>query len=107
MDGRQCPAETADRFDDRARRGDGQAAGVGGKNGIIPGHLSGQAFVNVFTQQKFLTPLVNSIIVALATTVVTIIVASSAGYTVLARLNIRGAGAVLSFILLAGFGAFR
>ena len=78
------------------------AAGVGGKNGIIPGHLSGQAFVNVFTQQKFLTPLVNSIIVALATTVVTIIVASSAGYA-LARLNIRGAGAVLSFILLAGF----
>jgi ABC-type glycerol-3-phosphate transport system permease component len=78
------------------------AAGVGGKNGIIPGHLSGQAFVNVFTQQKFLTPLVNSIIVALATTVVTIIVATSAGYA-LARLNIRGAGAVLSFILLAGF----
>ena len=78
------------------------AAGVGGKNGIIPGHLSGQAFVNVFTQQHFLTPLLNSIIVALATTVVTIIVASSAGYA-LARLNIRGAGAVLSFILLAGF----
>src|SRR5579859_446467 len=78
------------------------AAGVGGKNGIIPSHLSGQAFVNVFSQQHFLTPLVNSIIVSLATTVVTIIVASCAGYA-LARLNIRGAGAVLAFILLAGF----
>jgi ABC-type glycerol-3-phosphate transport system permease component len=78
------------------------AAGVGGKNGIIPGHLSGQAFVNVFTQQKFLTPLLNSIIVALATTVVTVIVASMAGYA-LARLRIRGAGAILAFILLAGF----
>jgi ABC-type glycerol-3-phosphate transport system permease component len=78
------------------------AAGVGGKNGIIPSHLSGQAFVNVFSQQHFLTPLVNSIIVSLATTVVTIIVASCAGYA-LARLNIRGAGAILAFILLAGF----
>jgi ABC-type glycerol-3-phosphate transport system permease component len=78
------------------------AAGVGGANGIIPSHLSGQAFVNVFTQQGFLTPLLNSIIVALSCTVVTVIVASCAGYA-LARLNIRGAGAVLAFILLAGF----
>jgi ABC-type glycerol-3-phosphate transport system permease component len=78
------------------------AAGVGGKNGIIPSHLSGQAFVNVFTQQSFLTPLVNSIIVALCTTAVTVVVASCAGYA-LARLNIRGGGAVLAFILLAGF----
>jgi ABC-type glycerol-3-phosphate transport system permease component len=78
------------------------AAGVGGANGIIPSRLSGEAFVNVFTQQSFLTPLLNSIIVALGCTVVTIIVASAAGYA-LARLNIRGAGAVLAFILLAGF----
>ncbi len=78
------------------------AAGVGGANGIIPSHLSGQAFVNVFRQQGFQTPLLNSIIVAFGTTVVTIIVASCAGYA-LARLNIKGAGAVLAFILLAGF----
>jgi ABC-type glycerol-3-phosphate transport system permease component len=78
------------------------AAGVGGANGIIPSHLSGVAYENVFTQDSFLTPLVNSIIVSLATTVVTIIVASMAGYA-LARLHIRGAGAILGFILLAGF----
>ena len=78
------------------------AAGVGGANGIIPSHLSGEAFVNVFTQQSFLTPLLNSIIVALGCTIVTIIVASCAGYA-LARLNIRGTGAILAFILLAGF----
>ena len=77
-------------------------AGVGGANGIIPSHLSGAAYKNVFTQGSFLTPLVNSIIVSLATTVVTIIVASMAGYA-LARLHIRGAGAILAFILLAGF----
>jgi ABC-type glycerol-3-phosphate transport system permease component len=78
------------------------AAGVGGANGIIPSHLSGAAYKNVFTQGSFLRPLINSIVVALATTVVTIVVASMAGYA-LARLRIRGAGAILAFILLAGF----
>jgi ABC-type glycerol-3-phosphate transport system permease component len=78
------------------------SAGVGGTNGIIPGHLSGAAYKEVFTQASFLTPLLNSIIVSLATTVVTIVVASMAGYA-LARLRIRGAGAILAFILLAGF----
>lgn len=78
------------------------AAGVGGANGIIPSHLSGVAYENVFTQASFLRPLLNSLIVSLATTVVTIVVASIAGYA-LARLHIRGAGAILGFILLAGF----
>lgn len=80
------------------------AAGVGGANGVIPSHLSGAAYKEVFTNSNFgfLDPLLNSFIVALATTVVTIIVASMAGYA-LARLHIRGAGAILAFILLAGF----
>jgi ABC-type glycerol-3-phosphate transport system permease component len=78
------------------------AAGVGGSNGVIPGHLSFSSYVSIFRQQHFLTPLVNSIIVALATTVLTVIIGSLAGYA-LARLNLRGAGAILAFILLAGF----
>jgi trehalose/maltose transport system permease protein len=80
------------------------AQGVGGANGIIPSHLSGSAYKEVFTNSSFgfLDPLLNSLIVALATTVVTIIVASMAGYA-LARLRISGAGAILAFILLAGF----
>jgi ABC-type glycerol-3-phosphate transport system permease component len=78
------------------------AAGVGGSNGIIPGSLSGTAFRDVFTQAQFLTPLRNSVIVALATTAVTVVVASMAGYA-LARLEIRGKGAILAFVLLAGF----
>jgi ABC-type glycerol-3-phosphate transport system permease component len=78
------------------------AAGVGGSNGIIPGHLSGHAYASIFTQQHFLTPLINSVIVALATTVLTVIVGSLAGYA-LARMQLRGAGAILAFILLAGF----
>jgi ABC-type glycerol-3-phosphate transport system permease component len=77
-------------------------AGVGGSNGIIPSHLSVSAYVSIFRQQHFLTPLINSVIVALATTVLTVIVGSLAGYA-LARMNLRGAGAILAFILLAGF----
>jgi ABC-type glycerol-3-phosphate transport system permease component len=78
------------------------AAGVGGSNGIIPSHLSGHAYTSIFSQQHFLTPLLNSVIVALATTVLTVIVGSLAGYA-LARMQLRGAGAILAFILLAGF----
>jgi ABC-type glycerol-3-phosphate transport system permease component len=78
------------------------AAGVGGSNGLLPSHLTGSAFANIFSKQDFLRPLLNSIIVALVTTAVTVVVAALAGYA-LARLDIRGAGAILAFILLAGF----
>jgi ABC-type glycerol-3-phosphate transport system permease component len=76
--------------------------GVGGANGIIPSHLSFSAWKDVFSQQGFLTPLRNSVIVALCCTAVTVVVASMAGYA-LARLKIHGVGAILGFILLAGF----
>ena len=76
--------------------------GVGGPNGIIPAHLSGAAYREDFTQQGFLRPLINSAIVAGLTTVITLIVATLAGYS-LARMPIRGAGAILVFILVAGF----
>jgi ABC-type glycerol-3-phosphate transport system permease component len=78
------------------------AQGVGGQNGLFPRHLTISAYKNDFSQQHFLRPLINSAIVALGTTVVTIIVASMAGYA-LARLHIKGAAAILGFILLAGF----
>jgi ABC-type glycerol-3-phosphate transport system permease component len=78
------------------------SAGVGGKNGVIPSHLSLNAYMSIFSEGHFLTPLINSIIVALAATVLTVIVGSMAGYA-LARMNLHGAGAILGFILLAGF----
>lgn len=78
------------------------AQGVGGSNGLLPSHLSFEAYANDFTQQHFLTPLLNSAIVALGATIVTVVVASLAGYA-LARLPIRGGGAILGFILVAGF----
>ena len=76
--------------------------GVGGANGIIPSHLTFSSFVNVFKQNDFERPLLNSVIVALCCTAVTVVVASMAGYA-LARLHIRGVGPILGFILLAGF----
>ncbi len=76
--------------------------GVGGANGIIPSHLTFSSFVDVFKQNDFQRPLLNSFIVALCCTAVTVVVASMAGYA-LARLHIRGVGAILGFILLAGF----
>jgi ABC-type glycerol-3-phosphate transport system permease component len=76
--------------------------GVGGSNGVVPFHLTFSAYITDFTTQHFRTPLWNSAVVALATTLVTIIVASLAGYA-LSRLHIRGASAILGFILLAGF----
>jgi trehalose/maltose transport system permease protein len=70
--------------------------------GLLPTHLTLKAYADDFSQQHFLTPLLNSAIVALVATAITIVVATTAGYA-LARLEIRGAGAILGFILLAGF----
>ncbi|HZE04101.1 MAG TPA: carbohydrate ABC transporter permease, partial [Solirubrobacteraceae bacterium] len=70
--------------------------------GLLPPHLSFSAYANDFSQQHFLTPLINSAIVAAGATVITIIVASLAGYA-LARFPIRGARAILGFVLIAGF----
>ena len=78
------------------------ASGVGGANGLWPAHVSFSSFVDDFTQQHFLRPLLNSAVVALATTVVSVLFAAMAGYA-LARLPGRASGAVLGFILLAGF----
>src|SRR4029453_3217365 len=55
-----------------------------------------------FTDGDFLRPLLNSVIVAVCTTAVTIVLASLAGYA-LARLGLRGRGAILALILMAGF----
>ena len=78
------------------------AAGVGGANGLWPAHATFSNFVDDFTQQHFLRPLINSAVVALATTVVSVFFAALAGYA-LARLRVRGSGLILGFVLLAGF----
>ncbi|MGH2865443.1 MAG: carbohydrate ABC transporter permease, partial [Solirubrobacteraceae bacterium] len=70
--------------------------------GLLPNHLTFEAYSNDFSRQHFLTPLINSAIVAVGATLITVVVATLAGYA-LARLKIRGAGAILGFVLIAGF----
>ncbi|MGH9068250.1 MAG: carbohydrate ABC transporter permease [Acidimicrobiales bacterium] len=78
------------------------AAVAQGVSGLGPIDVTISSYVKDFTQQQFLRPLINSAIVSLAATAVTVVFGSLAGYA-LARLPIRGAGAILGFILLAGF----
>ncbi|MGH9071410.1 MAG: carbohydrate ABC transporter permease [Acidimicrobiales bacterium] len=78
------------------------AAVSNGVNSVLPSGLTFSSYIDDFTQQQFLRPLINSAIVSLATTVASVLLGSLAGYA-LARLPIRGSGAILGFILLAGF----
>jgi ABC-type glycerol-3-phosphate transport system permease component len=73
-----------------------------GTSSLLPGHVTFSNYIDDFTQQGFLRPLINSIVVSIATTLVTIVLASLAGYA-LSRTRLRGKGAILGFILLASF----
>ena len=75
-----------------------------GTTGIFPAHLTYVAYRQIFgeTGLNFARPVLNSVIVALSTTFVTVILATLASYA-LARLDIPGRGAILAFVLLVGF----
>jgi trehalose/maltose transport system permease protein len=73
-----------------------------GTTSLFPGHMTWSSYVNVFTRQDFLRPLLNSLIVCLSATAVTVIIASLAGYA-LSRTRMRGKPLVLGFVLIAGF----
>ncbi|MGH9107032.1 MAG: carbohydrate ABC transporter permease [Acidimicrobiales bacterium] len=75
-----------------------------GTTGIFPAHLTGVAYKQIFTESglNFVRPVANSVIVALSTTVVTVLLGTLASYA-LARLDIPGKGAILTFVLLVGF----
>jgi ABC-type glycerol-3-phosphate transport system permease component len=78
-----------------------------GTTSLLPHHISFSAYADDFTAKSsngvsFLQALINSLIVALATTIVTVVIATLAGYA-LARTRIRGRPIILGFILIAGF----
>lgn len=73
-----------------------------GTTSIFPHRLTSQAYTQIFSEADFARPLLNSMIIALGTTALTLVLATPASYA-LARLNIRGRAAVLGFVLLAGF----
>src|SRR6266480_2241385 len=71
-----------------------------GTTGLFPAHLTWSSFSTILTQATFARSLLNSVIVALSTTVLTVIIASLAGYG-LARTKIRGKQLIMGFLLVA------
>src|SRR5258708_17783451 len=73
-----------------------------GTSSLLPGHITWSNFSTILTQPVFTRALLNSVIVALSTTILTVIIASLAGYG-LARTNIRGKQLIQGFLLVGGF----
>jgi ABC-type glycerol-3-phosphate transport system permease component len=73
-----------------------------GTTGLFPAHLTWSSFSTVFHQGTFARSLLNSVIVCGSTTILTVIIASLAGYG-LARTQIRGKQLIMGFLLVAGF----
>jgi len=73
-----------------------------GTTSLLPGHITWGNYVNDLTKQNFIRPLVNSAIVCLSATALTIIIAAPAGYA-LSHTRMRGKPLVLGFILIAAF----
>jgi ABC-type glycerol-3-phosphate transport system permease component len=69
---------------------------------LWPAHPTLQNFYVVLVQDDFTRYLLNSLIVASITTVITLVTGSLAGYAI-ARYPMRGRGVILGFVILAGF----
>jgi ABC-type glycerol-3-phosphate transport system permease component len=73
-----------------------------GTTGLFPAHLTWSSFSTIFHQGTFARSLLNSVIVCGSTTILTVVIASLAGYG-LARTQIRGKQLIMGFLLVAGF----
>jgi ABC-type glycerol-3-phosphate transport system permease component len=73
-----------------------------GTTSLLPSQVTFSNYINDFTQQDFIRPLINSAIVCLCATAVTVVIGSMAGYA-LSRTRIRARPAIMGFILIAGF----
>jgi ABC-type glycerol-3-phosphate transport system permease component len=73
-----------------------------GTTGLFPAHLTWSSFSTILHQATFARSLLNSVIVCGSTTILTVIIASLAGYG-LARTTIRGKQVIMGFLLVAGF----
>jgi len=73
-----------------------------GTTSLLPGHITFSNYVDDFTQNDFIRPLLNSVLVCGCTMIVTVFLGALAGYA-LSRTNIRGKPLFLGFILIANF----
>ena len=69
---------------------------------LVPPHLSTESYRSIFEESDFLRPLLNSAFVAIVSTIVSVLLGGLAGYA-LARLGIRGRGAILGYVLAVAF----
>jgi len=73
-----------------------------GTTSLLPGQITLQNYIDVFTQNDFLRPLLDSAFVAAVTMVISVVLGALAGYS-LARLGIRFRGPILAYVLAVGF----
>ncbi|MFC4469682.1 carbohydrate ABC transporter permease [Streptomyces xiangluensis] len=73
-----------------------------GVTGFLPKDLTFSSYGDNLSDQNFLRPLLNSLLICLVSTALSVVCATLAGYA-LSRLRVRGAGIVLGFVLFAGF----
>jgi ABC-type glycerol-3-phosphate transport system permease component len=73
-----------------------------GTTGLWPSQTTLANYQDVFTKDHFLQPLLNSALVATTTAVLSVLLGALAGYA-LARLGVRGRGAILGYILAVAF----
>lgn len=73
-----------------------------GTTSLLPGHVTFSNYIDDFTQNDFIRPLLNSVLVCGCTMIITVLLAALAGYA-LSRTNIRAKPLFLGFILVANF----
>ena len=73
-----------------------------GTSSLLPAHVTWSSYATDLTKEDFVRPLLNSAIVSLSTTLITVVLAALAGYGI-SRTRMRGKPVVFGFILIAGF----
>jgi ABC-type glycerol-3-phosphate transport system permease component len=79
-----------------------QAQIAKGTSSLLPSSVTFSNYTQDFTKQDFITPLLNSILVSVCVTAISVFLATMAGYA-LSKTRIRGKSGILGFILLATF----
>jgi ABC-type glycerol-3-phosphate transport system permease component len=79
-----------------------QAQIAKGTSSLLPSGFTFSNYTQDLTKQDFLTPLLNSILVSVCVTLISVILGTLAGYA-LSKTRIRGKSGILGFILLATF----
>jgi ABC-type glycerol-3-phosphate transport system permease component len=79
-----------------------QAQIAKGTSSLLPSSVTFSNYTQDLTKQDFLTPLLNSILVSVCVTVISVFLGTLAGYA-LSKTRVRGKSAILGFILLVTF----